>query len=379
MTYIVLFIVFFVVAVIALMAKNRKIEIGLAVFLTMLTIAMGTIRWKTGFDWYYYMRFYQYIKYYITSYSDLKISFEPIFTSFYFLAKATDIGFVLVQFIQIFVIATLKYSVYKRYTPYIVLAIFINFMLFSDIVTVRNFMAGAVALYSIRYIEAKRKLPFFITILIAANIHLSSIIAILFYPIFYSRSSIGLKSFFLLISIVIGFTGIFGQLLNSMGSLVTGGSLFATKVSHYANAMEEENLPETSTVIIILGILRRIIIFPFIFYFEEKYFKKDKLFRGFSNLFVFGNVIYFIVGNDLRIFQRMSVPFYLCEVLLLVWIFAKVKVKSLFFTFLVLYGLSKYYYVYNDNPFVSPYISIFDPDTPQPRWDIYKPPPPFKE
>lgn len=379
MTYIVLFIVFFVVTVIALLAKNRKIEISLAVFLTILTIVMGTIRWKTGFDWYYYMRFYQYIKYYITSYSDLKISFEPLFTSFYFLAKATDIGFVLVQFLQIFIIASLKFSIYKRYTPYIVLAIFINFMMFPDIVTVRNFLAGAITLFSLRFVENKRIVPFFITILFAANFHASALAALLFYPIYHSRFSIGMKSVFLVLSIVVGFSGIFGQLLSIVGGLVSGDSLIAYKISNYSTEMEEGTLQETSPVIIILGMVRRLMIIPLIFFFEEKYFKQDKLFKGVSNLFIFGNVIYFIVGNDLRIFQRMSVPFYLCEVLLLVWIFTKVKFKSLFFAFLVLYGLSKYYYIYKDNPFISPFISIFDPETPQPRWDIYKPPPPFKE
>lgn len=379
MFYIILFLFFLLVTLFALWAKNRKVERFLAVSLTLIIIFFGTIRWKTGYDWYFYLRFYTYIKNYIDSYSDLKVSFEPIFTSFYFLAKATGIGFILVQFIQIFIISTLKFSIYKRYTPYIVLAIFLNFMMFADMVTVRNFLAGSIALYSLKYVETKRILPFLIAILIAINIHYSAILAFLFYPIYHTRFSIGIKSIFLLLAIVIGLTGVFGMIFGFLGSSVSGGGTFAYKLNVYAELMEDDNLDETSPVIIVLGIVRRIIVFPIIFYFEEKYFKKDKLFRGVSSLFVFGNVIYFIVGNDLRIFQRMSIPFYLCEVLLLVWIFAKVKVKSIYFTFLLLYGMSKFSYIYINNQLVYPYITIFNPNEPQAFWDKYGPPKPFKE
>lgn len=379
MFYIALFILFLLATLFALWAKNKKVEMAIAIILTLITIIVGTIRWKTGYDWYYYFRFYLYIKRYIHSYSELGVSFEPLFTAFYFIAKGTGIGYVLVQFLQIFIIASVKLSIFKRYTPYIALAIFINFMMFPDIVTVRNFLAATVALYSTRFVENKRPIPFLITILIATNIHFSSLLAILFYPIYHTRFSIGIKSAFIILSIVIGFSGIFGKILGLIGGSVTGSSTLAYKLNIYANAMEEESLPDTSTAIIILGILRRIVVFPIIFYFEEKYFRKDKLFKGFSNLFVFGNIIYFIVGNDLRIFQRMSIPFYLCEVLLLVWIYSRTKAKGIFLTFVLLYGLSKFIYIYKDNPLITPYITIFNSDAPQPRWDKYKPPPPFKE
>lgn len=352
---------------------NRKIDKLLALIFASLLVVIGTIRWKTGFDWGSYYGFYVYVSEYVSSWRELEVFFEPIFTSFYFIAKYSGFGFVFVQFLQIFLIMTIKYQVLKRYTPYLLLGLFLNFCFFPDIVTVRNYLAGTVVLLSLKFIEEKRILPFLFTILVATNIHVSSAFALLMYPLYHKNYALTLKISAILLSVVIGLSGILDKVLGPIVGLF--GGYVGDKLSFY---VEGEGASK-GTLGVILGLSRRLIILPIILYFEYKHFKDDKLFRGLSNLFIFGNIIYFIVGNGaLSIFQRFSIPFYLIEVILLIKIYSKLKIKSFFFIFLMLYGFSKFYFIYNSAATVQPYINIFDyKDKTSTYWEHLKDPLPF--
>jgi len=372
-------VLFFIVAIVAILNQylwNRKIDRVLSVIFCLVLITLGTIRWKTGFDWLPYQSFYIYVRDYITHWSELKISFEPIFTSFYFIAKHTGLGFIFVQFLQILIIILCKYSVYKRYTPYVFLALFLNFCFFPDIVTIRNYLAASVVLVSLKFVEQRRLFPFILTILIATNIHFSSIVSLLIYPIYYRMVSLPFKIAMILLCIVLGLVGVFEYILLPFKGVLEGSA--GEKLNYYVNASESGTANTKGFMSIILGLSRRLIILPFILYFEFKHFKEDRVYRGLSNLFIFGNCVYFLVGNSsFMIFQRISIPFYLCEVLLLVMIFAKTRLKLFIMSFFVLYGFVKYYYIYNEAATVQPYITIFNYKEKESKyWEIWKPEPP---
>lgn len=333
-----LFIVLLISTYCSLSIDSRKNDRRLSVFFSVIFIIIGTIRWKMGGDWGTYYRYFKYVQ----SAPRLVVMFEPLFTSFYIIAKYTLNSFVVVQFLQVFFCVWLKYKGFEKYSNYMMFAVFLNFCFYlSDMFTVRNYLAACIAFWSCRYIEEKRPIAFLLAILAAVNVHFASIMMLLAYPLWNLRLSIWIKSAFLISSLIIGLSGIFNFLVSKSPLLINIFSeSAAVKLSYYDNIGDVSAEDEVDGIIKILGIIKRIFFIPMFLYFEKYYFNENKKYRAISNLFIFGNCIYFM-AIDFRIFQRLSIPFYIFEIPLLLMVYKKFRYKILYFLMIAVYGLSK--------------------------------------
>ena len=114
----------------------------------------------------------------------------------------------------------------------------------------RQFIAGCVTYYSIRFIREKKLIPFLITILVAFSIHRS---AIVFFPIYWiDKIRIKLKPFLILtvVGVFVGRTGLFQRLINLLMPYIyrIGGVSFSYRAQLYINQSVELNILSLGTI-----------------------------------------------------------------------------------------------------------------------------------
>lgn len=128
-----------------------------------------------------------------------------------------------------FIIATISISAYyflfRKYSPYIALSFFIYLSLlyiFREVVQIRNGVACALVLYSVKFLYEQKIKKYILIILIAASFHLTALIGFLFYfinKISWTRKKILLILFFGLLIIQIEWIYQVMDVLGSMGLL----------------------------------------------------------------------------------------------------------------------------------------------------------------
>ena len=128
-----------------------------------------------------------------------------------------------------FIIATISISAYyflfRKYSPYIALSFFIYLSLlyiFREIVQIRNGVACALVLYSVKFLYEQKIKKYILIILIAASFHLTAVVGFSFYfinKILWTRKKILLVLFFGLIVTQIEWIYQVMEILGNMGIL----------------------------------------------------------------------------------------------------------------------------------------------------------------
>lgn len=90
----------------------------------------------------------------------------------------------------------------------------------------RTYMALAISLLALKYIEEKKPFKFIITILIAASIHKSSILFLLFYPLYYLKLNI--KQIIIIFVVAIGTSFFINDILGFLLSWTSYKNYFST-------------------------------------------------------------------------------------------------------------------------------------------------------
>lgn len=92
---------------------------------------------------------------------------------------------IIVYFFTCLITLICYYVTFQKYTPYMFIAwyfLFARYFEAQNIIQIRQGLACAIMLLSLKFVYEKRIIPFVITILIAATIHKTLIVAILIYP-----------------------------------------------------------------------------------------------------------------------------------------------------------------------------------------------------
>lgn len=175
------------------------------------------------------------------------------------------------------------------------------------------------------------------------------------------------RSFYYVIffSIFLGLVG-FGNIVLELLLKALGLEGFVgDKISNYLSSDEGLNTNSNPLVLYILGVVKRLILIPLFLYVKNKTKERFVYFQGYLNLYIVGNVIYFLFAKDLAIFARASVPFLLFEIFLIsyVLLYYKAHKKKMFFAFLLilLFSWARFSALINSYyDFYVPYNSIFD-------------------
>lgn len=185
----------------------------------------------------------------------------------------------------------LKTSTFYKYGGYPFLVLFIyampNFM-FEEHVHIRQGLANAFTVYSIRYVIDRKLIKFLICIVIGYQFHESVIIFILAYwiaPMKFDEKFIGWIVAFSIIGFYTGLNSIIEVIMQFMP---IGQDKFESYGSQLYDQGDGVAVGDFVKIISILSIIV-----------YNKYAAHDKLYCYFRNLFVFGVLLYFFLGKGI--------------------------------------------------------------------------------
>lgn len=185
----------------------------------------------------------------------------------------------------------LKSTTFYKYggLPFLVLFIYAmpNF-LFEEHVHIRQGLANAFAIYSIRYVIDRNLIKFLICLAIGYQFHESIIIFVLAYwiaPMKFDEKFIG----WLVVFAIVGFyTGLNSIIEVIMQYMPIGADKFE---SYQSQLYDQGDGVATGDFVKIISIISIIL--------YNKYAVEDKLYCYFRNLFVFGVLLYFFLGKGI--------------------------------------------------------------------------------
>jgi len=185
----------------------------------------------------------------------------------------------------------LKSSTFYKYGgfPFLVLFIYAmpNFM-FEEHVHIRQGLANAIAIYSIRYVIDRNLVKFLICIAVGYQFHESIIVFVLAYwiaPMKFDEKFIGWIVLFSIIGFYTGLNSIIEVIMNFMP---IGQDKFESYQSDLYAQGDGVAIGDFVKIISILSII-----------IYNKYAVHDKLYCYFRNLFVFGVLLYFFLGKGI--------------------------------------------------------------------------------
>ena len=354
--YIAIYAVLFFLALLDLNPRNKPISKVFFVTIGLGFILMSGLRWRTGADWTPYMGFF---KGYRTDIPIYQILFEPGYTALTAFIKMFSSSYT--TFLILFALLTigLKLIFFQKYTNALLLALLLywgNNM--AEIASVRQALAISICLISIPSIYKRKKIASICFVLLAMQIHISSFIFLFAYPIFHAKWSTRWQYILIGLSIIIGLSGMLNSVLSFVGDLS-----FLGRLSEKADAYQrggDKNVGGTAPLFDkLIGIAKRMIVLPLLIYHHSRVWKNRREYTGMLNLFIFGNMIYFIV-IDFIVIQRMAAYFYPLEIVLMCMLFDRSKSKPVFYVIFATYALLKLLLiVYGAAGFIVPYYHIF--------------------
>lgn len=324
---------------------------------------LASLRWKTGTDWDSYYDVFYYFSDIYRSY------FEPGFIILVSTIRSFTSNYTIYLTIFSFLCLFLKFHFFLKYhkeTIFTVLLLFLCYY-FADIFAVRQNLAISITIFSTSFIIQRRPWLFSILICVAATIHFTSILYIFAYIIYWTNVKDRTFYILILISVIFGLVGGGAKFLD-LGLKIIGVDGYAgEKINQYLNESGADaiNTNNNPLVIYLLGLIKRGILIPIFFWVKNKVSDSRPEMRGYLNLYMVGNIIYFLFAKDLAIFARASVPFLFFEIFLIPFTliyFRPLRVKFIvvFMIVLILSAsrfnalINSYYDLY------VPYNSIFD-------------------
>lgn len=328
----------------------------------MILWAFASFRWETGTDWNsYYDTFFYFSEAHV-------INFEPGYVTMLSFIREYTSNYTVFLAVFSFLCIFLKFSYFYKYHKefFFTLVLLFYCYYFADIFAVRQNLAISLTLFSTVFIIKQKPLFFILFVGLATSIHYSSIL--FFFAYYFYWSKVSDKRFYYLIafSVVFGLMGIGGLILNLFLKALGLDGFIGAKINNYLNEDSEVlNTTNNPIVMYLLGVTKRFLLLPIFIYVKNRSEGKFLYFQGYFNLYMIGNVIYFLFAKDLAVFARAAVPFLLFEIFLISYVlfYFKTAKKKMVFVFIIVMFFSwarfsalvnSYYDLY------VPYNSIFD-------------------
>lgn len=199
-------------------------------------------------------------------------------------------GFGMLTLVMAIGALTLKASTFYRYggLPFLVLFIYAmpNFM-FEEHVHIRQGMANAIAIFSVRYIIDRKLLKFLLCIGIGFQFHESIIVFVLAYWIAIMKFDEVTIGWLVTIAIIGNYTGL-NAIIEVIMQLMPIGQ---DKFEDYQSQLYTESDVAIGDIVKILSVMSIMI--------YNRYASHDKLYCMFRNLFIMGVLLYFFLGKGI--------------------------------------------------------------------------------
>ena len=319
--------------------KNDSTKI---LFTSLPLIIIASIRYGIGSDYFNYEKFFNLIN---NGYDRFELLFTWMNRGIHFLGLNFQ-AFIVITSIAFTLLVIL--SIYHD-SPNVAYSIFLLFAMgffFQSLNIIRQMLACAICLYSIKYVEEKKPIRFIICIVLAIGFHSASII---FAPVYlFFNIKIDLKK---VISILIA---VFLLQWKIVDIVVEYGKGVLNYQDYFRNLNADANVGYVSLIINIL-----IYIFAYVFIDKE-----NKSERGFLNLQLIALALSLLNGQ-IPLLNRLRFYYALPGIILIPIAINNVKNKSLRTWLYVIIGVLFFAYCmyiegYMNQSATFPYMTIFD-------------------
>ncbi|GGH40400.1 EpsG family protein [Dyadobacter endophyticus] len=366
MLYYTVFCILILFALLEMVTVPEQTKKAMYIFLTLSFIVMGGLRWNTGNDWRPYHSFFTK---FTTDDPFFLIAMEPGYVKFVQFLRIFSSSFTFYLIVLSTIAIGIKTTFFYKYAGAIFLAVILYWgTALADITAVRQTLAVSLCVLSSHFIIERKPWLFVFFVILAAQIHVTSYIFLVSYFIFNAEWSVRSKSIILIVAVAIGASGISESLLELIANITPAGiglDRISQKALNYLEIGNEVD-PQyelSKTQRLTAAIAKRAILLPVFFYFQERVTIRKDLYKGFLNLYTFGNILFFIVVDFITL-QRAATYFYFYEILLLCIIYVNVKSKSIWLILIIAYSLFKMLSILvNAMDLLVPYIWIFSEDT----------------
>jgi EpsG family len=362
MLYLVIYILLFISGFVEIFTQSRTIKLGLGCLIFLLFVAISGFRWETGTDWIPYYLFF-------TENSILEdftnnFLMETGFGIYNYWVKRFSESYTVLLLISASITIGLKTFFLWRYLHFFLIGLLLYFAFFiADIFSVRQTLASSITLLGTVFIIQRKPGLFILCVLIATAIHVTSIVFLGAYYVAHRHISTKCIIVLLAGAIALGVTSSLSVVFKIISSQLSD-TLIGVKLEYYLTETDINNTGLSTTFILFTGYTRRLIMIPIYLIFRDKVSQSNPKFNIYFNLFLVGNLLFFISGSAGMVFARFTIFFLFYEILLIVMILENlITQQRRIWTYMltILYGgmklylaLSAYWDLY------IPYYSIFD-------------------
>lgn len=342
--YLVLFMFVYTVSFLDLTDMHRHRRTFIAVVLVEILIFLSGIRW-IGTDWEMYYGFFDRnntLSQFINSEENIDIGFGFV----NFIVKFFTNEYTFLLFTVAFLIMSLKLRFILHYSKLPLMTLLVSFSTYiGDIFFVRQVLAIAITLVAFDFIVKKNFWRFFVTVITASLVHVTAIIFLPAYFIFYMKVNRKILISLILIGIYLqlndcGVT-ILQYTVDSLGWMPMDLRLSSKIYEYYARGVDNETWAAAAYI-------RRLIFIPVEIYMLNKFTAIDQQFSGYIKLIIFGYFFFFTFsGISLDLALRGSAYYYVYEIIVIpyiVMLFKNLWIKISAFVVISFYCFLKYQY-----------------------------------
>lgn len=282
------FIIFFILGLFSILEVfyfKKKESYRIFIFFSFILFFLSFVRWENGADWSYYYSFFKKSNIWFLD-SEFEFGFARIneFVRIYFN------NFSILLFFLGGILFLFQTKAIINFSPYPITSIFLLWSVsFGNIFFVRQTIATVILFYSVRFIQEKRIIPFFLLIMLAILFHRSSLIFFFAYWIYHLK--LRPITMFLLVLICLIISYLFSNLIiHNLGNL---DGVLGEKLKYYVSHRKETfGMKASLNEIAIRAFLNRLLLLLlFLLPFEKQFKSKDVVLTGYINIYWAGVII----------------------------------------------------------------------------------------
>jgi hypothetical protein len=305
-------------------------------FTLVLFIVLAGLKYNVGTDIAQYNSLYEHS----SAYSNIaRTGVEPGYYVLMKLFRLFGLGFVFFWFMICLANLSAKFYIFKKYTPYLFPALLIYFVgLFfeRDFDGIRQGIGIGICYLSIPFILKRRFWPFFILVLLATSIHVSSIIFVAAYWL----PNMKFSNKFIIIVLVIQVLMVSLHLSVTQGLLgLFPDSFVKDRLETYLNSSTADE-KYSGQVGLSIGILFRIMVLICFILFRKRIQIEEKLY-AFLKYGFFVGIFFSLLFNDVDILSH-RLPYGFREMQIFIIPYFLTISKNLFFRFSIIIALFLY-------------------------------------
>lgn len=304
-------VIFFNIILFYVKKKNKTIEKITYILIVFILYCLSFMRWEVGTDWSsYYLTFIT--KDLNKMYAVNEIGYKLLN---YYIGMITS-NYTIMLFVLATILFLFKYTNIWELSSYPFISLIISFAFYrGDIYFIRQHIAAAICILSLKYFLRNKTFKFFLIIYIATLIHSS---AIVFSIIYILKNEINFSKRFYIIALLccLLFVPFMKDIMWLMGELLSDIGIYGYKIKRYILAGHSLFGANVNNIVLLYGIaiLNKLAITFFFIYNLNKLDKNDK---KLFNINFFGTLIYILLVNVSSQLLRIDIFFQIPIIILL--------------------------------------------------------------